>query len=378
MVSVVKGDLLASNAQTIVNTVNCVGVMGKGIALQFKRRFPEMFRDYEERCQAGTVQLGRPYLFKRSSPPWILNFPTKDHWRSPSRLDAIEEGLRFLRLHYSDWGITSLAVPPLGCGHGGLDWRIVGPTLYHELKTFDIPVELYAPFETPHAELQPEYLERLFPDDYDSLPESSRPAIQPAWVALAEVLHRVDLEPYHPPLGRIAMQKLAYFATVSGLPTGLNFAAASYGPFAADLKPHLARLINNGVILEERRGQMFVVRPGPTFSDARKAYADSLNTWESVIERLVDLFSRLRGTRQAELAATVHFAAHNMAQKSGSAPPAEKEVFRAVMDWKQRRDPPFGEREVATAVRTLTALGWLELAPSPDLPLDDPVLAELA
>src|SRR6266536_5356806 len=111
---ILVGDILQSKAQTLVNTVNCVGVMGKGIALEFKRRFPEMYDDYVRRCDSHEVRLGRPYLWRSLTPPFVLNFPTKNHWRSPSRLDDIVEGLRYLREHYAEWGITSLAVPPLG------------------------------------------------------------------------------------------------------------------------------------------------------------------------------------------------------------------------------------------------------------------------
>lgn len=145
MVTLVTGDLFASEAQTLVNAVNCVGVMGKGIALAFKRRFPEMFADYVARCQQGAVRLGDPYLYRGASLPWILNFPTKRHWRSPSRLEDIVAGLAYLEARYSDWGITSLALPALDCGAGQLSWDVVGPVLSDALSRFEIPVELYAP-----------------------------------------------------------------------------------------------------------------------------------------------------------------------------------------------------------------------------------------
>src|SRR5216684_8799435 len=101
-------DILQSNAQTLINTVNCVGIMGKGISLEFKERFPEMFDDYVRRCQRKEVKLGIPYLYERLLPPQIINFPTKDHWKSVSRLDDIERGLRYLLDHYRGWGVTSL------------------------------------------------------------------------------------------------------------------------------------------------------------------------------------------------------------------------------------------------------------------------------
>ena len=142
---VLIGNLFETNAQTLVNTVNCVGVMGKGIALEFKQRFPEMYKDYVERCNRKQVRLGEPYIFRSLFPPHIINFPTKDHWRSVSRLSDIVRGLAYLEEHYLDWGVTSLAVPPLGCGSGGLEWKIVGPTLARYLQQLDVPVYLFAP-----------------------------------------------------------------------------------------------------------------------------------------------------------------------------------------------------------------------------------------
>ena len=160
MVEVRDGDLFDSKAQTLVNAVNCVGVMGKGIALEFKRRFPEMFADYRARCRQGELQLGRPCLFKSQSLPWILNFPTKGHWRSASRLADISAGLDSLEERYRQWGVESLAVPALGCGYGQLGWRVVGPLLYQRLSRLDLPVELYAPFGVSPAELEVEFLAR--------------------------------------------------------------------------------------------------------------------------------------------------------------------------------------------------------------------------
>lgn len=179
MVHVLIGDLFQSKAQTLVNTVNCVGVMGKGVALEFKKRFPEMYEDYVQRCQRKQVKLGQPYVYKTLVPPWILNFPTKDHWRSVSRLEDIVRGLKYLEQHYQEWGIISLAAPPLGCGQGQLEWRIVGPTLYRYLKRLQIPVELYAPYGTPHEELQPTFLEKNEGNGvHSALPPPSR--IDPA------------------------------------------------------------------------------------------------------------------------------------------------------------------------------------------------------
>jgi len=160
MVKVRIGDIFKSQSQTLVNTVNCVGVMGKGLALEFKRRFPDMYDDYVRRCRAGEVKLGKPYLYRALTLPWVLNFPTKGHWRSVARLADIIRGLEYLEGHYREWGITSLVVPALGCGLGHLEWRVVGPTLCRHLNRLDIPAELYAPPGTPGDELQLIFLEQ--------------------------------------------------------------------------------------------------------------------------------------------------------------------------------------------------------------------------
>ena len=317
MVKVLFGDILKSKAQTLVNTVNCVGIMGKGIALKFKEQFPDMFDDYVERCNRNEVRLGKPYLYKRLTPPWILSFPTKGHWRSVSRIDDIVKGLKYLLQHYKEWGITSLAVLPLGCGQGQLEWKIVGPTLYRYLNQLDIPVELYAPHGTPHEELQPEFLEQE-PGAKPAEPELAPERIKPSWVALVEILRRVEQEPYHWPVGRTTFQKIAYIATQEGLPTGLQYQKSSFGPFSPELKGVITRLVNNGLILEEQLGPMFAVKIGPTFEDARNAYAGDLAKWESIIEKTEDLFMRMQ-TRQSEVVATVLFAANVLAsQKKNS------------------------------------------------------------
>ena len=190
MVEVAIGDVLESKAQTLVNTVNCVGIMGKGIALAFKKRFPDMYEDYVRRCRSGEVMLGQPYLYRRKAEPWILNFPTKEHWRSVASLDAMIRGMRYLLEHYTQWGITSLAVPPLGCGEGQLEWRVVGPTLYRYLSQMDIPVRLYAPYGTPAVETQSSFLSQ--PVEPVIADAGLGPfKITPDWIAIVEIIARI-------------------------------------------------------------------------------------------------------------------------------------------------------------------------------------------
>jgi len=367
MITVRIGDIFESDAQTLVNTVNCVGVMGKGIALEFKKRFPDMFDEYVRMCREERVQLGQPYLHTQLTPPWILNFPTKEHWRSVSRIEDIIEGLHYLRAHYKQWGITSMAVPPLGCGQGHLEWRIVGPTLYRHFADLDIPVELFAPAGTPAEELTAHFLGRTDVAPASSADQDTPCRLGPGWVALVEILHGIEREPYHWPVGRTTFQKLAYFATESGIPTGLRYQRGSYGPHASELKRQITQLVNNGLIREERLGRMFAIRTGPTLDDAREGYADHIREWRQTIEAVTDLFVRMN-TQQAEVAATVHFASRELA-KSCADKPSESEILRNVLDWKQNRKPSLDPGEVALAIRHLNMLGWIHAELSRDLPV---------
>jgi len=367
MVRVGIGDIFASKAQTLVNTVNCVGVMGKGIALEFKNHFPDMYKDYVARCNAHKVKLGQPYLYPRITTPWILNFPTKDHWRSVSSIEDIIAGLRFLQTHYREWGIESLAVPPLGCGQGQLEWRVVGPTLYRHLKALEIPVDLFAPFGTPHQELTPAFLDERNAESSSTSQQPPAYRVPPAWIAIVEIVREIESERYHRAIGRTTFQKIAYFATESGIPTGLHYTRGSFGPYSPEVKRQVTRLVNNGLIREERLGNMLAVHVGQTFNDARRAYAEALNEWRGSIAKIVDLFMRMN-TDQAEVAATVHFAAKEIRQ-AGQAKPLESDILRRVMDWKQKRRPPLDEAKVALSIRHLNMLSWIGAQFSESLPV---------
>jgi O-acetyl-ADP-ribose deacetylase (regulator of RNase III)/uncharacterized protein YwgA len=362
MVRVIVGDLFKSRAQTLVNTVNCVGVMGKGIALEFKKQFPDMFDDYAERCRRGLVRLGEPYLFRRLIPPWILNFPTKDDWRSLTRLSDIEAGLRYLADHCREWGIESLAVPPLGCGNGQLEWRVVGPTLYRYLRRLEISVELYAPYGTAQQEIQVAFL-NADPMPHEGQTETYK--INPAWIALVEIVARIARERYHWPIGRTTFQKIAYFATQAGIPTGLTYQRDSFGPFTSELNRISTLLSNNALLQEKRLGRMFALEPGRTYFDAAKRFRSDLAQWEQQIDSIADLFARMR-TLQAELAATAHFAWLEVRKHKPE--PSEQEILDEVKRWKRRRKPPLSDEDIIQTLRDLTALGWLRVSRSSQLP----------
>lgn len=154
MLSYLKGDLLSSPAQVLVNTVNTVGVMGKGIALQFKNKYPDMFKAYQYICEKNLLDVGKLYLWK-SPEKWVLMFPTKKHWRNPSKIEYIEQGLVKFVKNYERLGIESIAFPKLGCGNGNLDWKTVRPIMEKYLKPLPITVYIYVDnykLETPEHE----------------------------------------------------------------------------------------------------------------------------------------------------------------------------------------------------------------------------------
>lgn len=354
-VRVLEGDLLKSRMHALVNTVNTVGIMGKGVALAFKKRYPAMYVDYVGRCDRHEVRLGEPYVYETED-HLVINFPTKQHWRSVSRLSDIVAGLEYLERHYKAWNIRSLAVPPLGCGNGQLDWRVVGPVLLRHLRRLDIPVELYAPNGSSLLDTQ---LDLLNAEDEGRAEQEWR--LEPWLVAIAETIHRLESQPYHWPVGRVMFQKIVYFATAAGLPTDLQFEAASFGPFAPGLKAAVARMQNNGLITERQRGRMFEVRSGAVLEDARAIYKDQLEQWSDLIDRIVDLSARL-DTTGAEIAATVHYTTevlHSRLDRS----PTITEVISSVGEWKGKRKPPLMRDDILRAIVSLGTRGWLQVDP---------------
>lgn len=143
-IKIISGNIFNTKAQTIVNTVNCVGVMGKGIALVFKLRYPNMFDIYQEYCRQNLISIGKLWIYKGNEKyPWVLNFPTKIHWKLPSEYEYIEKGLQKFVETYKDKGITSIAFPLLGANNGGLDSHKVEEIMISYLSKCDIPVEIY-------------------------------------------------------------------------------------------------------------------------------------------------------------------------------------------------------------------------------------------
>jgi O-acetyl-ADP-ribose deacetylase (regulator of RNase III) len=191
------GDLFTSGANTLVNPVNCVGVMGAGLAAEFRRRFPDLDADYRRRCAAGQVRLGQPYLYRTAAGVQVINFPTKGHWRAPSRLADLDQGLAYLAAHATGWQLGSLAVPALGAGLGGLSWEQVGPLLYRHLRGLGIPVVVYAPPGTPRERATLDYLGRL-----DRTQAAIPDADELAAAAVGYAHRGIPVLPLHYPLQR--------------------------------------------------------------------------------------------------------------------------------------------------------------------------------
>ena len=225
MITEAEGNLLEAPVDALVNTVNTVGVMGKGIALQFKRAYPAMFKDYEGAAKRGDLLLGRMHVWhadQLGGPTVIINFPTKRHWRAGSRIQDIEAGLDDLVRVIRREGITSIAIPPLGCGHGGLDWTEVGPLIREKLGELDeVDIRIYPPAGTPPAAAM--------------ITAGPKPRMTPGRAALITIVRRYSalaIEGATP----IAVQKLMYFLQEAGEELSLRYARNHYGPYADGLR----------------------------------------------------------------------------------------------------------------------------------------------
>ncbi len=370
MAKVLIGDLFKSKAKTLVNTVNCVGVMGKGIAQAFRKRFPEMFNDYARRCELGQVQPGEPYLYTDMLGTSIINFPTKKHWRSPSRLDDVIKGLDIFVEKHKEWGVESVAFPPLGCGNGGLDWAVVGPVMYQRLSTLDIPVEIYAPYGAPKQQLTEGFLNQASANP-QFVKGHKQKKLSTEWVALLEVVNQLQSQPYANPVGRTIFQKISYIFTEQGVGTGFRFKQGSYGPFSAEVKEALSVFANANLIQEQQLGRMTALRIGPEYESVRAKYADQFKVFEKKINMTVDLFSRIKSTAQAEEVTTVLYAARKLKKGSRDESVSEKDIYDSILEWKKDWRKADKQAAIASAIRNLEMLGWLRLQYSDSLAVED-------
>ena len=361
MIKALIGDIFESEMKTLVNTVNCVGVMGKGIAQVVKKKYPVMFADYTHRCKKNQVRLGEPYHYSDLSGISIVNFPTKDHWRTETRLSDVENGLDYFVEHVHAWNIESVAFPPLGCGNGGLEWAKVGPLMYSKLKDLDIIVELYAPFGTPVRQLKEDFLDAEQQMDY-LMKGRSREKLRPEWAVLVEVLYELERQPYTNPVGRGIFQKICYIMTKLGLDTGFQFGRGSRGYFSDEVQEAINVLANNNWIVEKQLGHMTTLNVGPCYMEDRRNQKNRIAPYIGKINKTVDLFSRIRNNDQAEEVATAISGVQNLKKEHKSGDVSEQDLFHYVLALKKTwKDNEEKKASLMETIRNLAILGWMKL-----------------
>lgn len=346
MIEIAKGNLLIADVEALVNTVNCVGHMGKGIALQFKKAFPDNYDAYRRACDHREIQPGRIHIFETGNiyhPQFIVNFPTKRHWRGNSRLEDIESGLKALVEEIKRLGIKSIAIPPLGCGLGGLDWRVVGKKIEEAFEDLpDVRVLLYPPSGTPEAKSMPVGTKR-------------------ARLTIARALFIALMEKYTELAYRLTLleiQKMAYFLQESGEQLRLNYEAGRYGPYAHNLNKVLEILEGHfirGYGDTQKPDVEIELMPG-AFEEANaflenKKYKDARERLESVA-KLIEGFETPYGM---ELLSSVHWVAVK------NIPPAtdEESAITAVHGWNDRKKKMFKTDHIGIAWQRLVEDGWL-------------------
>lgn len=325
MICFTTGNLLESDAEALVNTVNTVGVMGKGIALMFKEAFPANFLAYREACKQGRVRIGSMFVTDGPAigggPRWLINFPTKEHWRGRTKLSWVESGLDDLVRVLRDLKIRSVAIPPLGCGNGGLDWADVRPLIESRLAALeDVDVTVFEPAPVYHNVTKRVGVKKL------TVPRA----------LIAEAVRRYWI----PGIGCsvIEIQKLAWFLDreieALGLPNPLHlrFTADRYGPYSDRLR-HLLDSLDGSYLRSERR--LADARPFDTiaFNDTARgrvaAYLESeAKDYLPVLDRVSRLLSGFESPLGLELLATVDWLLRRCAT-----PPDVRSIQAAMARW---------------------------------------------
>lgn len=303
MVYLTQGNMLEADVEALVNTVNTEGVMGKGIALMFKEAFPENFREYDAACKLGEVKTGSIFVTElplklTGGPRWILNFPTKRHWRHRTRIEWIEEGLRDLRRVIAEKEIRSVAVPPLGCGAGGLRWHDVRPLIERVLGDLEgVEVQIYEPTSRYQNVAKRQGVEKL----------------TPARALVAELVRRYWVLGIQCSL--LEIQKLTYFLdrVIGELgmedPLRLKFEANRYGPYADRLR-HLLDALDGSYLHCEKRISDATPRDTIWFEQSKKEHIDAYLKSEGkgylpALEKTSELIDGFESPLGMELLATV-------------------------------------------------------------------------
>lgn len=345
MIEFKTGDILAENAEALVNTVNCVGIMGRGIALQFKKAFPRNFKAYATACKQKKMQPGRMFVFETgqlTNPRYIINFPTKRHWRGKSRMEDIETGLASLADEVRLRRIRSIAIPPLGSGLGGLDWSEVRSRVEAALSEFDdITIVIFEPGGAP-------------PDGRvnHSTDVPKMTAGRAALVGLADRYLRGLLDPF---VTLLEVHKLMYFMQVAGQPLRLRYEKGPYGPYAENLR-HVLHAIEGHLVSGYADGgdapdKQLKLVPG-ALEDAQAFLENSVDC-QAHFERVSDLVEGFESPFGLELLSTVHWIVSNEQVRSVD------DVVAHTYAWSDRKKV-FSRRQIALAVDVLFRKGWIE------------------
>ncbi len=344
MIEYKTGDILAEEAEALVNTVNCVGVMGRGIALQFKKVWPENFKAYAAACRREKVQPGRMFVFETrelTGPRYIINFPTKRHWRGKSRIEDIEAGLEALAKEIHSREIQSIAVPPLGAGLGGLDWAQVRKRIDERLGGIgDVRVIVFEPSGVP-AQGRGRRSKKV-------------PKMTPGRAALVGLIRRYLDGLLDPSVTLLEVHKLMYFMQEAGEPLRLRLSKGPFGPYAENLRHVLSAIegyyvTGYGAGGDEPDKEVELV-PG-AIKDARALLDERPGTSER-FERVARLVEGFESPFGLELLATVHWVmTHEDAR-------AADEVIRRTYDWGSRKEQ-FTKRQILLAQEVLEERGWI-------------------
>jgi O-acetyl-ADP-ribose deacetylase (regulator of RNase III) len=343
MIQYKTGDIIAENAEALVNTVNCVGIMGRGIALQFKNAFPDNFKAYEFACQRGDLQPGRLFVFRTnqlSNPKYIINFPTKRHWRGRSRLADIDAGLEALVKEIRTLGIRSVAIPPLGSGLGGLDWPEVRARIEAAMRMLSDDLEVVI-FEPKKGQRE--------------IVSSSRvPKMTPGRAALVGLIHRYLSGLLDPFVTLLEVHKLMYFMQEAGEPLKLRYEKAPYGPYAENLR-HVLRAIEGYLVSGYADGgdnpaKQLQLVPGAS-SDAEVSLEGNAET-QVRFDRVANLVQGFESSFGLELLSTVHWVVtRELAKTKG-------EVIALTYAWNDRKRR-FSEEQIDLALKVLGNYGWI-------------------
>ena len=345
MIEYKTGDILTEDADALVNTVNCVGVMGRGIALQFKRAFPENFKAYAAHCKRNEIQPGKMFIFETGemiSPRFIVNFPTKRHWRGKSRLEDIESGLGSLADEIQSRGIRSIAIPPLGSGLGGLNWSDVRSRMQEALSELDdVRIVIYEPGGGPA--------------DGRANRSKDVPKMTPGRAALVGLLDRYLAGLLDPFVTLLEAHKLMYFMQVAGEPLKLKFSKGRYGPYAENLR-HVLNAIEGHLVSGysdggDKPGKKLTLIPGAV-RDARE-FLSSKRTTQTHFDRVAELVEGFETPYGLELLSTVHWIC------SVDGAQDTNEVVRKIHAWNTRKGQ-FSERHIRLAHGILSKRGWID------------------